>query len=382
MACIMEKAELNARLFHAVACGNLFLTKALIGNGADVLARDYCGSTCLHLAASRNHYDLVVQLIEMGADVVSKDSLGNMPLDAADRMGHTMVVNALQRPAAGASVSSPRAAVDRGCSNAERAIKAHFPDDIATMMMSNLRISPQTKRSVSIFFSNIENYHHHRATLQPTVVLSMLDRLHRKLDELAALHGVQRIDAIDGCYIAASNFSRRQPADHAACLARFAVASMAAASAITVDPERPELGTVRLLAGVHCGAVCGTMIGAHGGCKYTLVGDAVNVASRMQSHGAAGAIQCSAAFAAAVEKQAGAEDGLRLVERAGGVELKGRGRMGAFWLESARALSRGAAGDEMLPAGPAWGSPLTGSAPCHCAAAPMDCGAVAIAGGD
>ena len=75
------------------------------------------------------------------------------------------------------------------------------------------------------------------------------------------------------------------------------------------------------------------MVGAHGGCKHTLHGDAVNVASRMQSHGAAGAVQCSAGAAALIEAQGGIRGGgLRLTRREGGVEAKGLGRMAAFWL--------------------------------------------------
>ena len=79
-------------------------------------------------------------------------------------------------------------------------------------------------------------------------------------------------------------------------------------------------------------------MGAHGGRKHTLHGDAVNVASRMESHGAAGAVQCSAAAAALIEAQGGAS-GLRLTEREGGVEVKSLGRVRTCWV-SASALLR------------------------------------------
>ena len=217
--------------------------------------------------------------------------------------------------------------------NARAAILAHFPDAVAASMMQGRSVAPTCKQSVSVFFADIDDYASLRGSLDPPVLLDMLERLFHKLDRLAALHGVERIDAIDGCYIAAANFSRHQPADHAARLARFAVAAVAAAATTAIDPARPSLGGVRLRAGAHCGAVCGGVLGAHGGRKHTLVGDAVNVASRMQSHGAAGAAQCSAAFAAAVGAQGGAA-GVRLAGRAGGVEVKGRGHMEVFWMEA------------------------------------------------
>ena len=180
-----------------------------------------------------------------------------------------------------------------------------------------------------------------RGSMQPIKLFDLLTRLFAKLDLLADQHAVQRVDAIDGCYIAAANFSTRQPKDHALRLARFAVDAMAAASSTLLDEGRPELGTVRLQAGLHCGAVCGCMMGTHGGRKYTLVGDAVNVASRMGSQGQAGAVQCSGAFAAEMEAEAGegCGEGLELTRREGHLEVRGRGAMPTYWLRQAAAMS-------------------------------------------
>ena len=200
-------------------------------------------------------------------------------------------------------------------------------------MMQGKSVPPVSKDEVSIFFSNIVDYNTLRGSMEPATLIGMLERLFSKLDELADTHGIQRVDAIDGCYIAAANFSADQATDHAVRLARFALDAVAAAGTTLLDERRPELGAVRLLAGMHCGAVCGSVVGVHGGRKHTLHGDAVNVASRMESHGAAGAVQCSAASAARIEAQGGcAGGGLWLEPRGGGVDVKGRGHMSAFWL--------------------------------------------------
>ena len=116
---------------------------------------------------------------------------------------------------------------------------------------------------------------------------------------------------------------------------------------------------------MHCGAVCGSVVGALGGRKYTLLGDAVNVASRMESHGAAGAVQCSAASAAQIEAQGGGGRKLGLVARDGGVEVKGRGHMAAFWLHpsAAAGTEKSNTDGNARPAGPAIGSPLVLAAP-------------------
>ena len=65
-----------------------------------------------------------------------------------------------------------------------------------------------------------------RGSVEPVKVLNLLDRLFGAFDTLAAEHGVERIDIVDGCYIVAANFSSHQPADHAVRLARFALAAV------------------------------------------------------------------------------------------------------------------------------------------------------------
>ena len=346
--------EMNLLLFGAAGRGDVALARSLIQHGADYNARDYNNSTPLHVAAARNKLAMVIQLIEMGADINSKDTLDNTPLDVAIAKHSCSAANMLRE--SGALSQSLRHCVSEGAQrscNAKDAILDHFPSCAAKAMMQGQAVPLTCKPDTSIFFSNIIDYSSLRGSMDPSTLCSMLERLFSKLDKLAAVHGIQRLDIIDGCYIAVTNFSAHQACDHAVRLARFALDAVAAAATTPIDEQRPDLGPVRLLAGMHCGAVCGSVVGAHGGRKYTLLGDAVNVASRMQSHGAGGAVHCSAASAAQIEAQGGSGSGLWLTRRDGGVNLKGRGHMDAFWLSAA-----GCADDaDACPPGPGGGSP-------------------------
>ena len=358
-----EMIQIEMRLLRAAARGCQKDVEQAIADGANINARDYNGQTPLHLACSRNHLPLVDRLLQLGARDDLQDSAG---------MTAQSVPSHKRRCSATATVKKPiRQNLCRRCrsglsSNAEDALNSNFPRIIAEAMMQTKRMTAVSKPSVSLLFLDVVGFSEMRGSMQPIKVLNLLDRLFGAFDTLATEHGVERIDIVDGCYIVAANFSSHQPADHAVRLARFALAAVRTAASTAVDTQTPRLGTVQLMAGMHCGAVCGSVVGAHGGRKHTLHGDAVNVASRMESHGAPGAVQCSAAAAALIEAQGGcSRGGLRLTQREEEVDVKGVGRMRTAW------LSHSAAGLPTPGAGPGHASPAccgmsesTPAAPC------------------
>jgi adenylate cyclase len=259
---------------------------------------------------------------------------GDMASSIASRRGNRDIVAAIHR------IAKQRRANRHYTSKqpeqrsvAELALSASFPPSIASQMMQTGNVQSCLKASVSILFLDIVDYSTLRGTMPPAALFSVLERVIATLDDLAAQHGVEHIDSFDGCYMAATNYSAHQPDDHAVRLARFALAGVAAAAALPVDPERPEVGGLRLQAGMHSGVVCGCVVGVHGGCKHTLHGDAVNVASRMESHGAAGAVQCSGAAAGLIRAQGrGGGEGLVVVRRGEPMDVKGLGLMSLFWV--------------------------------------------------
>ena len=305
--------ETNIPLIRAAARGSLDHVLLAVQAGADINALDYNNHTALHIARSSKYVDLADELEKLGA-------IADLQVDECS------------------TNTDPKCLTTRR-ENAVNVLMSSFPASVASKLMRNKHAAAVCRPCVSIVFLDVAGYSQLRGACAPAVVCSLLERLWGALDALAAEHGVERIDAFDGCYMAAANCSVPQPADHAARAARFAAVAVAATAAVPVDTGRPELGCVRLMGGMHCGAVCGSVVGAHGGHKHTLHGDAVNVASRMQSHGAAGAVQCSAAGAALIALQRGGGDGLTVTWREEDVEVKGLGRMRTAW------LSAGGAGD-------------------------------------
>jgi class 3 adenylate cyclase len=324
--------ESSMRLFRAAARGSLDLALLALQSGADINARDYNNFTALQIARSRNHVQLADALVQLGATNDEEDSDAFSDIHRGRNIPSAKVVSKMRRPLRRNKSESFEAPI-----NAETALTNNFPATVASAMMRTEPVVSVSKPLVSIVFIDVVSFTTMRSVMEPTLLFSLLERVFCTLDALAAWHGVEHIDTFDGCYVAAANYSFAQPADHAVRLARFAAAAVADASVIAIAPLRPDLGPVRLSAGMHCGAVCGSVIGAHGGRKHTLHGDAVNVASRMQSHGAAGAVQCSAAAAALIEEQGGLAQGLQLAAREGAVEVKSLGRMRTFWVADSEA---------------------------------------------
>jgi class 3 adenylate cyclase len=86
---------------------------------------------------------------------------------------------------------------------------------------------------------------------------------------------------------------------------------------------------IQIRIGIHSGEVVAGVIGKKK-FAYDLWGDAVNTAARMESHGAAGKIHCSADFMRAVETVHAPS--LRFITR-GQMEIKGKGMMKTYFLE-------------------------------------------------
>ena len=110
-------------------------------------------------------------------------------------------------------------------------------------------------------------------------------------------------------------------------MARFSVAAMRVARRTLVDPDDPSRGYLQIRAGLHSGPCTACIVGLKNP-KYTLLGDTINTASRMESTSAPGQIQCSSVTADLIRAQ---DAGVQLALR-GSVAIKGKGLMETYWI--------------------------------------------------
>jgi adenylate cyclase len=179
-----------------------------------------------------------------------------------------------------------------------------------------------------VLFADVVDFTPRSQGLPPAEVVGILDRLFSHFDTLAERHGLEKIKTIGDCYMVAAGVPVPQP-DHAEILAQLALEM--------VDATRPggavgELG-IELRIGINSGPVVAGVIGRKR-FLYDLWGDAVNTASRMESHGTAGAIQITRATHELIEAEF-------VCEFRGTVPMKGKGDVDAWYLRGRRDVAEG-----------------------------------------
>jgi guanylate cyclase len=150
--------------------------------------------------------------------------------------------------------------------------------------------------------------------MDPVELVKLLNEIFSHFDELVEKNGLEKIKTIGDCYMIASGVPRPR-ADHAQVLLQLALEMQAFSRQYRFAGDKQ----IAFRMGINSGPVVAGVIGRKK-FIYDLWGDAVNVASRMESQGQSGAIQIT-------------DDTYQLVkdvfvcEPHGMIEVKGRGQM-------------------------------------------------------
>jgi len=211
----------------------------------------------------------------------------------------------------------------------ERLLLEVFPENIAHALREGRKIEPEHHEMVTVFLSDIVGYTKISSNLSPTKVSDMLDRLYLKFDDLSRKHNVFKIETIGDAYMAVTNLVKNQEEDHVLRLVQFAKDTIKASESTLIDVDRPKLGHVRIRIGLHTGPVVSNVVGSRNP-KFTIIGDTVNAAARMESNSLPMRIQSSEATAKIlIEKH----PEIPCVCR-GSIPIKGKGEMTTYWVHS------------------------------------------------
>ncbi len=227
-----------------------------------------------------------------------------------------------------------------------------LPSSIAERLKGTTQGIADHFDSASIVFADVVDFTPLARSLAPAEVVGLLDRLFSHFDTLVERHGLEKIKTIGDCYMAASGVPDPSP-DHArrAALLALAMRDVVATSAVA------GRSGLELRIGINSGPVVAGVIGTKR-FLYDLWGDAVNVASRMESHGTPGEIQITRATYDLLKDEFECR-------RRGTIPVKGKGEIETWYLLGPASDDGQAdeATDSKAPAAPTGGQDPSGKRP-------------------
>jgi len=199
-----------------------------------------------------------------------------------------------------------------------------LPSVIAQKLKQGSGLIADYAEEVSILFADIVGFTHLSAQLSPIQVVELLNYIFSAFDELADQFGLEKIKTIGDAYMVVAGLPVTR-SDHAEAAAKMALAMQRVVASFSVAESKiPGLGNLQLRIGINTGTVVAGVIGIKK-FNYDLWGDAVNVASRMESSGEAGQIQVTETTYEHLR------DRYHFQQR-GPVYIKGKGDMQTYWL--------------------------------------------------
>ncbi|HEV7810118.1 MAG TPA: adenylate/guanylate cyclase domain-containing protein [Candidatus Limnocylindrales bacterium] len=218
-----------------------------------------------------------------------------------------LAVFAMQRRTALAALR-----VEQG--RAESLLLNILPSSIADRLKVDAQTIADQFSAASILFADVVDFTPRSEHLEPGEVVGLLDHLFTHFDVLAEGYRVEKIKTIGDCYMVAAGVPNAR-ADHARALVALGLDMV---EAMHSSDDVGHLG-LELRVGINSGPVVAGVIGRKR-FLYDLWGDAVNTASRMESHGTAGRVQITRATYELVE------DDFECEPR-GTISVKGKGEM-------------------------------------------------------
>lgn len=172
---------------------------------------------------------------------------------------------------------------------------------------------------VTILFADIVGFTRMSSGISATELVNLLNEIFSQFDKLAKKHQVEKIKTIGDSYMVVSGIPMPRE-DHAEAIAQMALDMQRAIPRF----RQPNGQPLQLRIGMSTGPVVAGVIGM-AKFIYDLWGDAVNVASRMESMGIPGKIQVTEAAYERLKHRYS-------FEKRGEIEVKGKGMMTTYWL--------------------------------------------------
>ncbi|XP_077998742.1 guanylate cyclase soluble subunit beta-2-like [Glandiceps talaboti] len=200
-----------------------------------------------------------------------------------------------------------------------------MPRTAANLLREGKEVGADFFQEVTVLFSDIVKFTNICGKCKPIEVIHLLNDMYLRFDSLTTIYDVYKVETIGDAYMVTAGLPL-PTADHAERVANFALDIITASNQVKSPVDN---NPIKIRVGIHSGTVVSGVVGKKVP-RYSLFGDTVNVASRMESHGLPGRIHIS-------RKTHDLLDNERYVtEERGEIEVKGKGPMKTYFLNGKR----------------------------------------------
>jgi class 3 adenylate cyclase len=184
---------------------------------------------------------------------------------------------------------------------------------------------------VTVLFADIVEFTKFAEGVSAEAVVEVLNDIFTRFDGIADKYGLEKIKTIGDAYMVAAGLPIPIQ-DHATRVAHMALDMLEA-----IDRFNEISGhKLKMRLGIDSGAAVAGVIGKRK-FLYDVWGDVVNTASRMESHGVPGRIQVTDATRQCLKESF-------VLEERGAIEVKGKGEMRTWFLNSRSGATRSTPG--------------------------------------
>jgi class 3 adenylate cyclase len=179
-----------------------------------------------------------------------------------------------------------------------RALASFLPPELAELIRASpSALSLEGEVDATVLFSDIRGFSTFAEQVPPRRVAQVVGRHLAAMAEVVRLHGGM-LDKFAGDAVMAVFGVPKATADHAARAIACAVAMQQRQAELNHDAPALGLPCTHIGIGINSGTVVTGLVGGAGRLHYTVFGDNVNLAQRLESAASAGEILASAATAA------------------------------------------------------------------------------------
>jgi len=217
-------------------------------------------------------------------------------------------------------IASAEAAMEREYARSEALLANILPASIAARLKDRSdSVIADKYDDASILFADIAGYTERASDTAPEELVAFLDDLYTSLDGLVTRHGLEKVKTSGDAYMVVSGVPQPRP-DHLEALVGLALDVADTVAGLTDSRGR----AVPLRIGLASGPVVAGVVGSQR-FFYDVWGDAVNVASRMESTAAVGRVQVPQSVYERLSDRF-------VFEERGDVDVKGKGVMRTWYV--------------------------------------------------